>query len=181
MIRRAVFLDRDGVINRAIVRDGKPYPPDGPDDLEILPGVQESLKRLKEAGFILVVVSNQPDVARGKTTRERVNEINTILMSSLPLEQFRMCFHDGPDGCECRKPLPGMLLDAAREFGVDLSASAMVGDRWRDIEAGAKAGCQTFFIDYGYDEKKPDRFDHKVKSLAEACEIILADQKKFGT
>jgi len=171
--KRAVFLDRDGVINRAIVRDGKPYPPDGPDDLEILPGVQEALERLKSAGFLLIVVSNQPDVARGKTTREDVDKINALLGKTLPIDQFRMCFHDGPDGCGCRKPLPGMLIDAAKDFGIDLAGSVMVGDRWRDMEAGANAGCRTFFIDYGYDEKKPDHFDCKVKSLSEACEMIL--------
>ena len=175
MMRRAVFLDRDGVINRAFIHNGKPYPPGGPDDLEILPGVQKSLERLKDAGFMLIVVSNQPDVARGKTSRDVVDKINDLLGKSLLIDQFRMCFHDGPDRCACRKPLPGMLIDAAKEFGIDLAESVMVGDRWRDMEAGANAGCQTFFIDYGYDEKKPDRFDFKVKSLAEACEMILSD------
>lgn len=178
--KRAVFLDRDGVINRAIVRNGKPYPPEGPEDLEILPGVEDSLKRLKEAGYILIVVSNQPDVGRGKTSREVVDKINALLGDSLPIDQFRMCFHDDRDGCGCRKPLPGMLIDAAKEFGIDLAKSVMVGDRWRDMEAGAKAGCRTFFVDYGYDEKKPDRFDYRVQSLAEACEMILLDRKNSG-
>lgn len=180
MTRKAVFLDRDGVINRAVVRSGKPYPPDGPNDLEILPGVSESLFRLKSAGYLLIVVSNQPDVARGKTTRGAVDEINARLKKTLPIDQFRMCFHDGQDGCSCRKPLPGMLMDAAREFGINLSESVMVGDRWRDMDAGINAGCRTFFIDYGYDEKKPDRFDHKVNSLAEASEIILSDLHTYG-
>jgi len=179
--KRAVFLDRDGVINRAVVRNGKPYPPDGVNELEILPGVQESLEKLKKAGFLLIVVSNQPDVARGKTKREVVDEINAFLRQSLPIDEFRMCFHDGPDGCGCRKPLPGMLLDASREFGIDLTQSVMVGDRWRDMDAGINAGCQTFFIDYKYDEKKPERFDYKVKSLSEACEVILSDHNHSVT
>ncbi|EAY56998.1 MAG: Histidinol-phosphate phosphatase [Leptospirillum rubarum] len=180
MIKKAIFLDRDGVINRAIVRNGKPYPPEGPDDLEILPGVEDSLKRLKNVGYIIIVVSNQPDVARRKTSRDVVDKINTLLGNSLPIDQFRMCFHDDGDGCRCRKPLPGMLVEAANELGIDLGRSIMVGDRWRDIEAGANAGCRTFFIDYGYDEKMPDRFDYSVQSLAEACEIILLDHKNSG-
>lgn len=174
MSKRAVFLDRDGVINRAIVRDGKPYPPDRVEVLEILPGVAESLARLKAAGFLLIVVSNQPDVARGKTPRSVVEDINACLGESLPIDQFRMCFHDNPENCQCRKPRPGLLLDAAREFDIDLANSVIVGDRWKDIEAGIHAGCKTFFIDYGYNEKKPECFDFKVTDLIEASEIILS-------
>ena len=174
MSRRAVFLDRDGVINRAVVREGKPYPPAGLEELEILPGVREALDQLKDAGFVLVVVSNQPDVARGTTAREAVETINAKLAESLPVDDFRMCYHDSGDGCDCRKPKPGMLLAAARDHGIDLSASFMVGDRWRDVEAGQRAGCRTLFIDYGYDERQPEACDYRVKSLTEAAEIILS-------
>ena len=174
MSRRAVFLDRDGVINRAIVREGKPYPPAGPEELEILPGVREALVQLKDAGFVLVVVSNQPDVARGTTARDAVGTINAKLAETLPVDDFRMCYHDSGDGCDCRKPKPGMLLAAARDHGIDLSSSFMVGDRWRDVEAGQRAGCRTLFIDYGYDERQPEACDYRVKSLAEAVEIILS-------
>lgn len=174
MSRRAVFLDRDGVINRAIVREGKPYPPTSLEELEILPGVAAALTRLKAAGFVLVVVSNQPDVARGTTAREAVETINVRLAESLPVDDFRMCYHDSGDGCDCRKPKPGMLVAAARDHGIDLSASFMVGDRWRDVEAGQRAGCRTLFIDYGYDERQPETCDYRVKTLAEAAEIILS-------
>lgn len=174
MSRRAVFLDRDGVINRAIVREGKPYPPAGLEELEILPGVGEALAQLKAAGFVLVVVSNQPDVARGATARETVEIINAKLAESLPVDDFRMCYHDGGNGCDCRKPRPGMLLAAARDHGIDLSASFMVGDRWRDVEAGQRAGCRTLFIDYAYDERQPEVCDYRVKSLADAAKIILS-------
>lgn len=172
--RRAVFLDRDGVINRAIVRNGKPYPPSGLEELEILPGVGAALVRLKAAGFVLVVVSNQPDVARGTTARDTVEIINAKLAESLPVDDFRMCFHDSGDGCVCRKPNPGMLLAAARDHGIDLASSFMIGDRWRDIEAGQRAGCKTFFVDYGYDEQQPEACDFRVKSLGDAAEIILS-------
>lgn len=171
--RRAVFLDRDGVLNRAVVREGKPYPPVNLDELEILPGVADGIKQLKAAGFVLIVVSNQPDVARGTTSRESVEAINAYLAERLPINRFIMCYHDSGDNCDCRKPRPGMLLTGGREFGVDLSASFMVGDRWRDVEAGTSAGCRTFFIDYGYDEQRPLSSDFRVSSLQEAASIIL--------
>lgn len=171
-MRRAVFLDRDGVINKSIVRAGRPYPPASVAELEILPGVPDALERLKGGGFVLIVVSNQPDVARGTTSRSEVEAINRKLACALPIDEFRMCYHDNDDDCDCRKPKPGMLLKAARERKIDLVSSYMVGDRWRDIEAGKCAGCRTFFIDYGYDEKLSETFDYRVKSLWEAACII---------
>ena len=172
-MRRAVFLDRDGVINRAIVRDGKPYPPKGLDELEILPDVFTALSSLHNAGFILIVVTNQPDVSRGLMTRAVVEEINNFLGSVLPIDEFRTCYHDADDGCDCRKPLPGALLDAARQYEIDLFSSYMVGDRWRDTEAGRRAGCKTLFVDYGYAEEQPEFVDFRVSSLYEASQVIL--------
>lgn len=173
--RRAVFLDRDGVLNRAVVRAGKPYPPQGVAGVEILPGVPEALRRLKSADFVLIVVSNQPDVARGTTSRSTVDAIHTYLAATLPIDRFITCYHDDGDGCNCRKPRPGMLIDGAQEFDVDLENSFMVGDRWRDIEAGRSAGCQTIFVDYGYAEQQPKYYDVKVSTLAEASGIILGE------
>jgi D-glycero-D-manno-heptose 1,7-bisphosphate phosphatase len=175
MRRRAVFLDRDGVLNRAVVRGGKPYPPRSVPEVEILPGVTEALQRLRDAGFVLIVVSNQPDVARGITTRSTVEAINAHLAHRLPVDRFIVCYHDVSDGCACRKPRPGMLLDGAREFDVDPAASYMVGDRWRDIAAGIAAGCKTMFIDYGYDEQQPESCDYRVSSLYEAAAAILLE------
>ena len=174
-MRRAVFLDRDGVINRATVRDGKPYPPTSLTTLEILPGVHEALEKLHAAEYLLVVITNQPDVARGTAKREDVEEINAFLKSQLPIDQFKTCYHDSEDKCNCRKPLPGALLEAAQEFNIDLSKSFMVGDRWRDIESGASAGCKTFFINYSYDEQRPDSPDFIVASLSEVEKIILGE------
>jgi len=171
-MRRAVFLDRDGVINRAEVRDGKPYPPASLKEMELLPGVPEALHALKDAGFMLIVVTNQPDVARGTTSMAVVEEINNYLAGCLPIDEFRTCYHDSGDGCECRKPLPGALIAAASQHEIDLSLSYMVGDRWRDVEAGQRAGCKTVFIDYGYHEKQPGQVDFRVKSLSEAAQII---------
>jgi D-glycero-D-manno-heptose 1,7-bisphosphate phosphatase len=170
---RAVFLDRDGVVNRAIVRDGLPYPPGSLDELEVLPGVPEALRELKNAGFLLLVVTNQPDVARGTTTRETVEGINGALAHTLPIDRFYTCYHDTRDACACRKPKPGMLLEAAQALGVDLARSYMVGDRWRDIEAGTAAGCSTVFVDCGYREKQPQHFSFRARDLREASAFIL--------
>jgi D-glycero-D-manno-heptose 1,7-bisphosphate phosphatase len=172
-MKRAVFLDRDGVLNRAIVRDGKPYPPSNVSELEILPGVEQALAGLRQAGFLLIVVTNQPDVARGTTTRETVEAINVALGAELPIDEFRTCYHDSEAGCDCRKPRPGALLAAAVDHDIDLYDSFMVGDRWRDVEAGQRAGCKTIFIDYGYQEKQPEAVDYTVASLSEAAKIIL--------
>jgi D-glycero-D-manno-heptose 1,7-bisphosphate phosphatase len=175
MIRRAVFLDRDGVLNRAMVREGKPYPPASASEVEILPGVVEALRRLREAGFVLIVVSNQPDVARSTTQKETVEAINAYLAERLPIDRFITCYHDDSDNCDCRKPRSGMVLTGAREFDIDLAASYMVGDRWRDVEAGYTAGCKTIFIDYGYGEQRTQLSDFTVFSLYEAALIILRE------
>jgi D-glycero-D-manno-heptose 1,7-bisphosphate phosphatase len=174
---RAVFLDRDGVINRAHVREGKPYPPASLKELEVLPGVPDALTALRRAGYLLIVVTNQPDVARGKIPREAVEEINKHLAGALAIDEFRTCYHDSKDGCDCRKPKPGSLLAAAKEHAIDLSRSYMVGDRWKDIEAGEMAGCKTVFIDHGYSEQRPDSYDHRAGSLLQASQIILGEIK----
>lgn len=174
-MRRAVFLDRDGVINRAIVCDGIPCPPRNLETLEVLPGVPEALQKLHEYNYLLIVVTNQPDVARGIIQRSDVEKINDQLLSQLPLDDIKTCYHDNGDGCLCRKPLPGALVDAAKEYQIDLLKSFMVGDRWRDIEAGQSAGCKTFFINHHYTEKKPDSADFIVSSLLEAQQIITGE------
>ncbi|MDP3706328.1 MAG: HAD family hydrolase [Legionellaceae bacterium] len=178
--RLAVFLDRDGVINRSVVINGKPYAPANLAAMEILPGVPDALAALSGAGFLLIVITNQPDVARKTTSKAAVEDINTYLSNNLPIDEFRTCFHIDDDQCDCRKPSPGSLLAAATEHHIDLTHSYMIGDRWRDIEAGQRAGCKTIFIDYGYDEKQPTSMDFSVQTLMEAAQIILRE-KKHGT
>ena len=169
---KAVFLDIDGVVNRSIVRDKKPYPPNSLQELEIPPDVPEALRLLKESGFLLIVVTNQPDVGRGTQKRETVEKIHSFLKNQLPLDDIYVCWH-GQDGeCDCRKPLPGMLYRAAEKYEIELHNSYLVGDRWRDIDAGNSAGCKTFFLDYKYTDKYPINFDYRVRSLTEAWEII---------
>ena len=172
--RRAVFLDRDGVINRAFVRDGKPFPPPTPQELEILPGVPEALRELKANGFQLLLVTNQPDVGRGKLSVQTLGAMHEDLRAHLPLDDILVCCHTDQDKCDCRKPMPGMIIEAARKHNIDLAASFMVGDRWRDIDAGYNAGCKTILIDYGYSERPPDHEpDLRVRSLREAADWII--------
>jgi D-glycero-D-manno-heptose 1,7-bisphosphate phosphatase len=176
-VTAAVFLDRDGVLNKAFVRDGKPYPPMTMDEFELLPGVEGALDDLSAAGYRLVVVTNQPDVRTGKQSRAMVERFHDLLRARLPLDGIFACYHVDADPCDCRKPKPGMLRQAAREFGIDLARSFMVGDRWRDVYAGAAAGCATFWVDHGYSEAWPEgeSVDYvRVDSLAEASERILA-------
>ncbi|MEO8048984.1 MAG: HAD family hydrolase [Acidobacteriota bacterium] len=171
---RAVFLDRDGVINQAIVREGKPYPPSGPDELKLVAGVAESLRDLKQAGFLSIVVTNQPDIARGTQDPAAVEAIHRALREALPLDDFFVCPHDDSDECDCRKPLPGLLLRAAEKHDIDMPRSFMIGDRWRDIEAGASAKCTTVWIDYGYREKRPAiKPSATVDSIRAAADWIL--------
>jgi D-glycero-D-manno-heptose 1,7-bisphosphate phosphatase len=173
-VRKAVFLDRDGVLNRAIVRNGKPYPPETVEEFEILPGVVEALEALSRAGFLLIVATNQPDVASGKQRREVVEAMHKKLRAELPLDDIKVCYElDGP-ASTCYKPRPGMLLEASRERNIDLARSYMVGDRWRDVGAGRRAGCFTIFIDRGYAEPLAEAPDATCTDLPQAASLILA-------
>lgn len=177
--RRAVFLDRDGVLNKAVVRGAKPFPPASVAELCILPGVHEALLQLRAGGFLLYVVTNQPDVARGTQTRASVEQMNAFLHNVLPLDGFYVCYHDKRDACYCRKPAPGLLLSAAYEHRIDLHESYLVGDRWSDVEAGQRAGCLTAWIDCGYAERAPRLPpDIRVVSLAAAATWILNQSRK---
>jgi D-glycero-D-manno-heptose 1,7-bisphosphate phosphatase len=169
----AVFLDRDGVINRPVIRRGKPYSPSSLAELALLPGVPQAVRALKAGGYCLVVVTNQPDVARGTLSRAVADTMNEWLQAALPLDAVLMCIHDDGDQCRCRKPLPGLITQAARELRLDCTASYMIGDRWRDVEAGRRAGCRTVFVDHGYDEPPPESCDFRVSSLLAAARIIL--------
>jgi len=175
MKRRAVFLDRDGILNSSIVRDGKPYPPSSVAEVNIPPGVTDGMMQLRNLGFLLIGVTNQPDVARGTTPKETVEAINSYLKSELPLDEIVVCFHDDSDACSCRKPNPGLILDAAERYRVRVVASYMVGDRWKDIEAGRKAGCATVWVDYAYTEVfKTELPDCICWSPAEAFQWIIS-------
>ncbi len=169
-MNRAVFLDRDGVIIRTDVRDGKPYAITTLQALQVLDGAGDAIRRLKDAGFKIIVVSNQPDVAAGKVTQDVVEAINAELMEKLSLDEIKTCYDSA---APCYKPRPGMLLEAAQDHDINLGRSTMVGDRWRDIGAGKAAGCMTIFIDKGYSEQAPEDPDNVVQTLAQAADLIL--------
>ena len=173
----AVFLDRDGVLNHSLVRDGKPFAPRSLDDFVLYEEAAAALSALKQAGYLLVVVTNQPDIGNGFVERATVDAMHAHLGAVLPLDDIRLCPHAQNEGCDCRKPRPGMLLAAAKEHGIDLSRSFMVGDRSGDMAAGIAAGCRTIFIDRDYAETKPVRYDARVGGLAEAAAFILAARK----
>jgi D-glycero-D-manno-heptose 1,7-bisphosphate phosphatase len=173
-MQRAIFLDRDGVINRALTRAGKPYPPASLDDFDVLPGVPEAVNRFKDAGFAVVVVTNQPDVATGVQRREVVEEMHNYLHRLMPIDDIKVCYHVDADDCSCRKPRPGMLVSSANERSLWLAESFMIGDRWRDIEAGKNAGCRTVLIRCPYQERPATNPDWVVDSLFEASELICS-------
>jgi D-glycero-D-manno-heptose 1,7-bisphosphate phosphatase len=170
-MKRAVFLDRDGVINRPMIHDGKPYPPERLEDFSIYPEAEDVCARLKKAGFVIVVATNQPDVGRGTQQRHVVEAMHLHMCAALCIDRVEVCYDAGL--LEFYKPAPGMLLRAAGELSLDLSASFMVGDRWRDIDCGHAAGCTTIFIDRGYREALRENPDFRVGSLLKAAEIIL--------
>jgi len=172
MKKRAVFLDRDGVLNEAVVKQGKLHPPPSVNEVVICDGVPSACRELRSAGFLLIVVTNQPDVARGAQTKPGVEAINQYIARNVELDDFRVCYHDDADNCPCRKPQPGLLIDSARDWDIDLHNSFMVGDRTKDIAAGANAGCRTIFVGHG---SLPDTIqpDLVAKGLPEAVGWIL--------
>jgi D-glycero-D-manno-heptose 1,7-bisphosphate phosphatase len=176
--RPAVFLDRDGVLNEAFVRDGVPTPPKSLEEFRVLPGVADACAGLRRAGFILVVVTNQPDIARGTQTRAEVDRMHQRLRSLVLLDEICMCPHDDADACQCRKPQPGMLLDAAERLHLDLTRSASIGDRWRDIEAARRAGVKAIYVECRYGEPAPINADVTVANLPEAAAWI--QQQKWA-
>ena len=175
--RRAVFLDRDGVINKPVIREGCPHPPAEVRDFELYEDVSAGCAQLEAAGYLLVVVTNQPDVARGTQTRSAVDAMHRKMMDALPqIARVEVCWHAGAaraDPCDCRKPRPGMVLRAAKALNIDLSQSFLIGDRWRDVDCGHDAGCRTVFIDRNYSEALKQPPDWNVQSFGQAVEVIL--------
>ena len=175
---RAVFLDLDGVLNHAYVRDGKPYSPDTVEEMIIVRDAASALGRLRQRGFRLIVATNQPDIARGRLTREQLDAMNAHLRANLPVDAIEICTHDDVDNCECRKPRPGLLLHAGHRDRIALGESFMVGDRYRDIEAGHSAGCRTVLIGDGYGESFKAQPDATFATLTEAADWIIKQPVK---
>ena len=152
----AVFLDRDGTLNKNILRDGKLTPPYSCNEVELIKGTEEAIKILRKLNYIPIIITNQPDISRGKVSLQEVNTINKVICEKLQIDYIYMCIHDDNDGCECRKPKPGMIHKAAKDLKLTLNNSILIGDRWRDIHAGQAAGCKSYLIDNNYHEPKPN-------------------------
>lgn len=173
-VRRAVFFDRDGVLNEAVVRNGVPHPPLSLDQLHPIAGARHAIAALRDAGFLMIGITNQPDVARGAAQRDEIEAINDAIAGQLALDALYTCFHDDADACDCRKPKPGLVLRAAREHDIDLAGSYFIGDRAKDMACAHAAGCTAIFIDYRYAETPFEiGADAKVTSLDEAVQHIL--------
>ena len=169
----AVFLDRDGVINEVVVRDGKLASPRTLDEFRFVDGITEALERLRVAGYRLFVLTNQPDVARGLLDRSVLEHMTQRILTVLPVERVLTCVHDEKDGCVCRKPRPGMLHEVVVAEGVQLSRSFMIGDSWKDVQAGRTAGCRTILLRREYNHGV--EADHAVASLKEAVDLIVGE------
>jgi D-glycero-D-manno-heptose 1,7-bisphosphate phosphatase len=177
--RAAVFLDRDGVINRVLIRNGMPHPPCHVEEFNVYEDVPDGCARLKAANFLLVVITNQPDVGRGTQSRKAVDAMNLKMRSALPLlDRIEVCYHGGEDygqPCACRKPRPGLILRAAAELNIDPKRSYVVGDRWRDIGCARAAGCRAILIERGYNERLREAPDFTVANFNEAVNVVLRD------
>lgn len=174
----AVFLDRDGVLNRAMIQNGRSYPPQTLAEVEILPGAIWLCKQLAIKGYLLIGVTNQPDVARGHQSIRMVEAINDLILARLPIKEILVCYHDDEDNCDCRKPKPGLIFCAASCYQLNMPSSWMVGDRWKDIAAGMAAGLRTVFVDYNYNEAyQGPQADYVVTDVAQAAKVILGKGK----
>ncbi|MBV8802268.1 MAG: HAD-IIIA family hydrolase [Gammaproteobacteria bacterium] len=176
MLKTAIFLDADGVINKAIIKNGKPAAPISLAELEIPNEVKPALDALKEKGFLLICVTNKPDIERGIMTQTNLDSIVAKIRHDLPLDDIYICYHEGSS---CYKPNPGMLLSAAKKWNIDLEDSYMIGDRWSDIAAGQNAGCKTIWINRKYaNEKSPEiPPNYMAFSLMEAKDWIINQNK----
>jgi D-glycero-D-manno-heptose 1,7-bisphosphate phosphatase len=171
-LNRAVFLDRDGVINQAPVRNGLPFSPASIAEFKWVEGIYVLSQQIISNGFDIFCVTNQPDVGRGLQELEVVEALHQMVLDELPVKKIYACYHSGASPCGCRKPEPGLVLKAAEDFDLDLAQSWLVGDRWKDIDAGNAAGCQTVFVDYGYEEKLRSVPTYIVGTIHEVADLI---------
>jgi len=172
---KAIFLDRDGVLNQSYIVNGKPFAPRKLNDFKFVDDVENAIKILKSTGYYLIVVTNQPDVGNGLMKKEIVESMNNLMMTRLGLDAVKVCYHSQKDECDCRKPKPGMLLESSRELGIDLKESFLIGDRKGDIVAGKSVGCYSIFIDNGYSKsEQPSTADFVASNIKEAASHILS-------
>lgn len=169
--KRAMFLDRDGVINEVLFHGSeKPIAPWKLEEFKLIQGMKKPLEELCQMGYHLFVVSNQPDITKGYVDTSTVEKMNKIILESLPIHDIMICPHDDHCNCNCRKPKPGMLLDLSKKWKIDLKKSFLIGDNWRDIEAGKAAGCINILLDKPYN--KSVEANYRVKNLNSVVKLI---------
>jgi D-glycero-D-manno-heptose 1,7-bisphosphate phosphatase len=171
-MKRAVFLDRDGVITVPTSVDGKGFAPRSISEFRFYEGTAESLERIHALGFLALVVSNQPDVANGLLSRSTLDLMNQRIINELAIDEVINCPHNTLEDCLCRKPKPGMLLSAAEKWDLELSESWMIGDRDSDVAAGFSAGCRTIFINRDWRDETGEFADCRTDSLKGAIDLI---------
>lgn len=162
---KAFFFDRDGILNKAIVKNGKPYSPKFPYQLKKNYEILDLIQYLKKQNFILIVITNQPELRRGGLSKYSSIFMNFLTQKYFLIDEIFVCGHDKKDKCKCRKPKNGMLRSAAKKWNIDLKKSFLIGDRWKDIEAGNSVECKTIYIDYNYNEKKPKLYNYKFHNI----------------
>jgi len=178
MKNKAIFLDRDGVINKIIMRNGKPSSPWKLKEFEILPDVKECLVAFKKMGFLNIIFTSQPDISRGFLQIEDLEKMHEIIDKTLLVDEIRFCPHDDKDNCSCRKPKPGLILEAVQKWSIDLRESYVIGDTWKDIGAGKAVGCKTFLLRREYNKGFQKDYDFEVSNLKKTVEIIKKLNKK---
>lgn len=162
---RAFFLDRDGVINKSLLKKGKPLAPREFKQFKIIKNVDKSLIFLKKQGFKNIIITNQPDIKKGLIKNSTSKRINKEIKKKLQIDDIFICKHTDEDNCNCRKPKTGLIKKAKKKWNIDLKKSYLIGDRWRDIFLANKLKINCFYIDKNYKERKPKKYNYKVKNL----------------
>ena len=178
MNKKAIFIDRDGIINKVVMREGTVSSPWRLEEFEILPDVKECLGAFKKMGFLNIVFSNQPDISRGFLKIDDLDKMHKIIADKLPMDEIKFCPHDDKAHCSCRKPKPGLILEAVEKWSIDLEKSYVIGDSWKDIGAGKAAGCKTFLLRREYNKDFQKDYNFEVNNLKEMVEIIKKLDKK---
>lgn len=172
MVKKCVFIDRDGVLNRSNVINGKPYAPNNISNFIFLPRVNQAINILKKKKYLIIIITNQPDISNGKLKTNQLVKMNDKIYKYLKVDDIFVCTHSREENCNCRKPKIGLFKKAIKKYSIDTSLSYMVGDRKMDIEAGNKINLKTIFIDKNYTEQRPINFDYKCKSLYSSLKYI---------
>ena len=178
-LTKAFFLDRDGVINQSLIYKGKPIAPTNLANFKIIKDVKKSLIYLKEKGFLTIIISNQPDISKGLLDKSILKKMNKKIKEKLKIDDIFICKHVNTDRCNCRKPKLGMALEAKKKWNIDLKNSYLIGDRWRDIYLANRLKIKCFYIDKNYSEKKPKKYNFKVKNLFHAIKILKKNEKTY--